>query len=373
MKIAIQAADLDSSRIDGTRVYLLNILKYLGKISKSDEFIIYHKKKFNTELIPAKFSNYIIRKIFFPIFWTQIKFAWDIQKNKVDALWMPMHNIPFFKNRKIKTVVTIHDLAFKQFSETFPKKDLFKLNFLTNLAVRKSDKIIAVSKSTKKDILKFYPKISPKKIKVIYHGFNAELFQKKYHQKKINKTLTRYRLHTTKYILYVGAIQPKKNLKTLIKAFELFKKNNANSELKLVLSGGKAWNWKETVDAVENSSERNDIILTGRVSFNEISILYKNASIFVFPSLYEGFGIPILEAFATKVPVITSKNSSLEEVGGDAVEYFDSLDAKDLSVKIKNILDNEMLRKEMIKKGIAQLKKFSWEKCTRETLNFIKE
>ena len=178
MKIAIQAADLDNSRIDGTRVYLLNTLKYFGNLSKEDDFFIYHKKDFNPELAPPSFPNYIIKKIYSPFLWTQTRFAWDTRRDKVDVIWMPMHNAPLFKCKKIKTVITIHDLAFKKFPKTFPRWDLFKLNFLTNLAIRKADKIIAVSKSTKNDILKFYPHVAEDRVKVIYHGFDRELFQK---------------------------------------------------------------------------------------------------------------------------------------------------------------------------------------------------
>lgn len=371
MKIAIQAADLDHSRIDGTRVYILNVLKYFGKISQKDEFFIYHRKEFNKELIPSKFSNYIIRKIWSPFLWTQTGFVWGIRRDKVDRLWMPMHNIPIFRSKKIKTFVTVHDLAFKRFSDTFPKNDLWKLNFLLDRAVKGADKLIAVSESTKKDILEFYPKISPENIKVIYHGFDAELFQKEHHEEETNNVLKSYRLKSKNYLLYVGAIQPRKNLVTLVEAFEKLKQENED-DLKLVLCGGKSWCWEKTIEAVEKSSVKKDIVLTDRVPFEELSVLYQNASIFVFPSLYEGFGIPVLESFASKVPVVVAKNSSLEEVGGDAVEYFNDSNASDLSVKIKKVLRNEELQKMMINKGEKQLRKFSWEKCARETLEFLK-
>ncbi|MFA6183621.1 MAG: glycosyltransferase family 1 protein [Parcubacteria group bacterium] len=371
MKIAIQAADLDNKRIDGTRVYLLNVLKYLGKLSPKDEFIIYHKNNFNSELIPAIFPNYNIKKLKFFKLWTQTRFAFNIWKDKVDILWMPMHNIPLLKNKNLKTIVTIHDLAFKQFPKTFPKKDLFKLNLLTDLAIKKSDKLIAVSYSTKRDILKFYPEIKKDKIKVIYHGFDAELYQREFYQEIIDKTLESYKLRAKKYILYVGAIQPRKNLKTLVEAFEIFKKENKNN-IKLVLAGGRAWSWQESMDSIEKSPERDNIILTGRIPFDDLSILQQNATIFIFPSLYEGFGIPVLEAFAAGTPVILARNSSLEEVGGEAAKYFDSLDSKELAQKINEVVNSSELQKEMIAKGKQQLKKFSWEKCAKETLEFIK-
>ena len=155
MKIAIQAADLDAPRIDGTRVYILNLLKYFGKLDSSSQFLIYHKNKFNPELAPPSFSNYKITAKSLPCLWTQIRFAGMIWKDKPDVLWMPMHNMPIIRRKGMKTVVTIHDLAFKYFPETFTKKDLFKINLLTKLAVTYADKIITISESSKKDILKF--------------------------------------------------------------------------------------------------------------------------------------------------------------------------------------------------------------------------
>jgi len=372
MKIAIQAADLDNKRIDGTRVYLLNVLRYLGKISPKDTFLIYHKNNFNPELAPPNFSNYLVKKLKFFKFWTQTRFASNIWKDKADILWMPMHNIPFLRRKNLKTIVTIHDLAFKQFPETFPKKELFQLNLLTGLAINKADKIIAVSKSTKSDILKFYPKIKADKIRVIYHGFDGDLYQSTFQDNFKAETLKKYGLKSKKYMLYVGAIQPRKNLKTLVRAFEIYKKENKN-DFKLVIAGGRAWCWEDTIEAVEKSFVRDSIVLTGRISFENLAILQQNAIIFVFPSLYEGFGIPILEAFAAGIPVVASRNSSLEEVGGEAVEYFESSNEKELSQKIAKVIGNPELQKNMISEGFEQLNKFSWEKCAEETLDFLKK
>jgi glycosyltransferase involved in cell wall biosynthesis len=296
MKIAIQAADLDAKRIDGTRVYILNLLRYFGRLDSKSQFAIYHKNEFNPELTPPDFSNYEIVTKNLSTFWTQICFAWELKKNRPDVLWMPMHNVPIFRSRKIKTFVTIHDLAFKYFPQTFSFWERFKINFLTWLAVRFSDKIITISESSKKDILKFYPSISQDKIKVIYHGFDGEFFGKKVLENDAKIILQKFDLKKEEYLLYVGAIQPRKNLIVLIEAFEKSKKENPN--LKLVLAGEKAWLFRETENRIEKSVYKKDIIVTGTLKFSEIKILYQNAGIFIFPSLYEGFGIPILEAFA---------------------------------------------------------------------------
>ncbi len=383
MRIAIQAADLDHPRIDGTRVYLLNMLRRFGNLSPKDEFLIFHQRDFNPELAPPDFPNYKIVKISSPLFWTQTRFAFEIFKNNPDVLWMPMHNAPLFRRKKLKLITTIHDLAYKYFPDNFPKKDLLELNLLGNWAIKNSDKIIAVSQSTKNDILKFYPKIKTDKIKVIHHGFDADLFQKEISRDKTDNILSKFKIlnfppgrdsakAVTKFILYVGAIQPRKNLRILIEAFNLYKKGGYEKDLKLVLAGGKAWMWEEIFKSIKKSPHREDIVVTGTIPFEEIAVLYKNARLFVFPSLYEGFGIPLLEAFAAGIPVVSSKNSSLWEVGGEAARYFDSSSSFDLCRKMREVSEDDELRKKLIKKGREQIKKFSWDKCAGETLEYLK-
>lgn len=371
MRIAIQAADLDADRIDGTRVYILNCLKYFGKLDPSSDFLIYHKHNFNPELTPPSFPNYQIIKKTLPYFWTQTRFAGHVWKEKPDVLWMPMHNMPVIKKKGLKTVVTIHDLAFKYFPETFTKKDLWKINFLTRLAVTHADKIITISQSSKKDILKFYPKVKPENIQVISHGFDKELYSTGRNAEKENQVRKKYGI-SGPYLIYIGAIQPRKNLEKLVEAFEILKKSELNSDLKLVLVGEKAWLSESIFKKIENSPNKKDIICPGRVCFDELVSLLQGADVFAFPSVYEGFGIPILEAMASRVPVVCANNSSLPEVGGEAVLYFDGNSSADLADNISKILESSELKKDLIEKGLEQIKKFSWEKTARETLEYLK-
>jgi glycosyltransferase involved in cell wall biosynthesis len=373
MKIAIQAADLDAERIDGTRVYIKNLLEHFGKLDTSSQFLIYHKNHFNPELTPPDFSNYKIIKKSWPIFWTQMRLSSSLIREKPDVLWMPMHNIPYFKPKNIKTVVTIHDLAFKYFPECFTKWELWKLNFLAKMAIQKSDKIITISESSKNDILKFYPKIKAEKIKVISHGFSKEVFEKETDPEVLVQLLESFKLQTKSYLLYVGAIQPRKNLSVLIEAFEKVKNDEKYKDLKLVLAGEKAWMWEEVFRKINSSQYKNDIITPGKIKFEEVGNLMRGAAVFCFPSLYEGFGLPILEAFAARVPVVSANNSSLPEVAGDAALYFEGKDSQMLTQNLKSVLENADLRNDLIQKGIKQAEKFSWEKCARETLEYLKE
>lgn len=371
MKIAIQAADLDSNRIDGTRVYILNLLKYFGRLDTASEFLIYHKSKFNPELAPPDFPNYRIIKKSWPAFWTQMRLAHSLWKDKPDILWMPMHNIPYLKPKEIRTVVTIHDLAFKYFPEYFTRKELFKLNLLARLAIEKSDRIITISQSSKEDILKFYPKVKSEKIKVIYHGFDREMFNEEWNLEREHEIVGKLGIDG-RYILYVGAIQPRKNLGVLIEAFEKIKADSGREGLKLVLAGEKAWLWQDVFEKINGSIHKKDIITTGKMKFSELGHLMRGAEVFCFPSLYEGFGIPILEAFASSVPVVCASNSSLPEVAGDAALYFNGRDSEELARKLEDILEDEKLKKDLIQKGLRQIEKFSWEKCAQETLDCIK-
>jgi glycosyltransferase involved in cell wall biosynthesis len=377
MNIAIHASDLDHDRLDGTRVYLFNMLKNFGKLDQKNSFLIYHQDEFNPQLVPPPFSNYMVKKIPFPLMWTQTRFAFEIFRDAPDVLWMPVHNIPICRKKNLKVVVTIHDLAFKIFPDYFTKKDLTKLNKLSDLAISAADHIIAVSYSTKNDILKFYPQINTDKITVVYHGFDPELFQREISQNESEKVLSKFKIpaspagrQNSKFILYVGAIQPRKNLEVLIDAFEKIKEKNP--ELKLVFAGAPAWKYQETLDKIATSKFSDDIIVTGNLDFEKISILYQNAKMFVFPSLYEGFGIPVLEAMAAKTPVILASNSSLMEAGGEAALYFETENSANLANCMQKIIEDCEFEKKLIQQGLDHVKSFSWEKCARETLDILR-
>ncbi|HIP49152.1 MAG TPA: glycosyltransferase family 1 protein, partial [Lutibacter sp.] len=321
---------------------------------------------------------------------------------------------PLYTGGGIKYVVTIHDLAFKFFPDHFPLIDKLKINFYTDIAIKKADKIIAISKSTKKDIIKLYPRIDAGKIEVVHHGFDRENFRREFNEKEVELFLRKYNLvqnvgdskslkfeskvhkvckvesqqpavvtskknrsnvtNRADYLLYVGAIQPRKDLVTLIRSFEDLKRDEfgGHADLKLVLAGEVAWKSDSTVEAVKTSEFTKDIIMTGRVSFKELALFYRFAKVFVFPSLYEGFGIPLLEAMTSKTPVVVADNSSLGEVGGGAVLKFKSGDTEELTAQIKKLLDNEDLQQEMIERGLSRIEKFSWEKCANKTLKVIK-
>lgn len=369
MRIAIQASDLDHPRIDGTRVYLKELLKRFGPLAREDQFLLYHARDFNPALAPPKFSNYLEKRRSFPKAWMQTRFAWEVFQEKPEKLFLPIQAAPLFLPKNLDVTATIHDLAFKKYPQTFPKQILWKLNFLLDVVVHRAQKLIAVSESTKWDLLEFFPKLSPDRIKVIHHGFDAALFGTKVTGEELASFLKSYRLQPKAYALYVGALQPRKNIVRLIQAFE--KARTQQPGMQLVLVGEPAWLSGGIVKAAKESRYAQDIHLIGQVSFEELRLWYQGARLFAFPSLYEGFGIPILEAFASAIPVLTAHNSSLPEVAGDAALYADAENVSDIALKLAELWDNERLRRDLTAKGQERVGLFSWDRCAQETLRYI--
>ncbi len=342
----------------GVSVYTLNLLRYFQKQADKDcQFKIFLKKQplkslpkenryFQYEVIPGK------------LLWSQIFLPFRLYlKKDIDVFFSPAHYSPRFC--PVPNIVTIHDLSFLFYPDDFLKTDLIKLRQWTQYSIKKAKKIIAVSKTTKNDIVKFYH-VPENKVEVVYNGYEKKV--KSYQSSLVKKV--------GNYFLYVGTLQPRKNIITLIYAFQLFKQ--LNQDFKLVIVGKKGWLYKEIFDRVEKLGLKDQVVFTDYVDDKQLASLYQRAFCFVLPSFYEGFGIPILEAMSFGCPVITSFTSSLPEIGGDACLYFNPHDPNDLFEKMKLLRENQNLRKEMIKKGRERIKLFSWEKCGEETLKIIK-
>ncbi|OGK22980.1 hypothetical protein A2954_03820 [Candidatus Roizmanbacteria bacterium RIFCSPLOWO2_01_FULL_37_12] len=345
----------------GVSVYTLKLLEYFQKKATADQqFIVFLKNKPGIDL-PVENEFYKYDLIRGNILWSQTFLPLELYKRKalgqdIKVFFSPAHYIPRFC--PIPSVVTVHDLSYFYHPDEFLKKDLFQLKNWTKYSVEKAKKIIAVSKTTKKDVVKFY-QISEEKIEVIYNGYERKA--------KSEKSKTKSPLN--KYILYVGTLQPRKNINTLIEAFSLFKKNNP--EFKLIIVGKKGWLFDHIFKKVEELNLSKVVLFKGYVSEEVLSTLYQNAFCFVLPSLYEGFGIPILEAMSFDCPVISSFTSSLPEIGGDACLYFDPKNPGELAEKLSELSNNRKLRSELIKKGKERIKFFSWQKCAADTLKIL--
>ncbi|MDZ7611371.1 MAG: glycosyltransferase family 1 protein [Candidatus Moranbacteria bacterium] len=373
MNIAIDCADLDYDRIDGTRVYIKNLLDQFGRLDTESKFVLYHKNKFNSLLKPEIFPNYQEKRINYPFWWTQTGFGFELRWDKPDVCWMPIQQVPFLAPKKTKMAVTIHDLAFKVFPDSFPLLDRRKLDFFTETAVKRADKLIAVSEATKRDILKYYPKkVKEEKISVVYHGVDKNNFTCNSNKSKQTKILDRRKLKNAKYLLYVGAIQPRKNIEVLVEAFEKIKEQKEHQELKLVIVGKEAWKSEKTMARIRRSPCKSGIVIIRDADFQELPAFYQNAEVFILPSLYEGFGLPLLEAFACGTPAVVADNSSLAEIAADAALKFLAYEPDSLKNQLERILSDSKIRKKMIQSGKERVKQFSWKKCAKKTLEEIK-
>jgi glycosyltransferase involved in cell wall biosynthesis len=241
--------------------------------------------------------------------------------------------------------------------------------------VKNADKIIAISRSTARDLNEMYG-VPSYKIKVIYHGYDKNIFHLPGREEllKVGAVKEKYKIPPrAKYLIYVGAIQPRKNLGVLVSAFERIKTLHAFKDWKLVLAGSDAWLMDDLKKQIGDSIWRKDIIMTGNFAIKDLPYLLWGAELFVFPTLYEGFGIPILEAMACGVPVITAKNSSLVEAAGNNALFFDTGKIGDLAATIKELHSSDQKMKLLKNKGLAWVKNFDWDKTARETYECLME
>ncbi len=318
----------------GTENYSYQLLKALIKIDRKNRYIVYTRKT-----IPWR------------RFWTQGGLALQTFKDRLDVLFVPAHTLPLIKRPGLKTVVTVHDLG----SEYLPQMHQFKqrlyLSFMQRYQLNSATRIIAVSKVTKNDLVEKIG-IDPKKIEVIYEGYDKEKF-------KYQKSNSKY----GKYFLFVGTVQPRKNLERIIKA--LAKLND-----KLLIVGSRGWLSDEIYKLPKKLGIEDSVKFLGYVPDEKLPALYSGAAALVFPSLFEGFGLPILEAQACGCPVITSNISSMPEVAGKGAILVNPYSVDDI-VKGMERVAREGERVKLIKRGFENVKRFSWEKCARETLKVL--
>ncbi|MCK4919192.1 MAG: glycosyltransferase family 4 protein [Candidatus Pacebacteria bacterium] len=374
MIIGIDIRMLARGTRSGIEEYTINLLSNMLKMDRNIQYKLFYNgyKKVDLKYDFLKLSNVELKELKIPNRLLDFSFQYfsypkvDKLLGGVDVFFSPhIFSAPVSKN--CKTVTTFHDLSFENHKEFYSLgKNYWHFSMNPKKKARKSDKIIAVSNSTKNDLTKIY-KIDFEKIKVVYSGINQEQGVEN-NESEVRK---KYKL-PEKYILYLGTIEPRKNIVSIIRAFEKLKYNTKDKDLKLVIAGSKGWLYKNVFEVAENSKYKKDIIFTGFVDDEDKSVLYKLAGIFVYPSFYEGFGFPPLEAMQNKTPVITSNLSSLSEAVGDAAIMVNPYNIDELARAMENLLSDENLKNNLIEKGIQQTKKFSWQKCAEETLDVLK-
>lgn len=272
---------------------------------------------------------------------------------------------------KGKVITTIHDMTYELYPETMDKRNLKRIKDDIKYSVDRADKIITVSESSKNDIIKFL-NIDESKIEIVYNGVDYDKFNKSYTEDIKLRVIKKYNLPQD-YILYMGTLEPRKNIDSIIEGFALLKEQKRFDNMKLVIAGKKGWLFENIFDLVNKLGLKNQVIFTDYVDEIDKPIIYNMAKLFVFPSLYEGFGIPVLEAMASSVPVITSNVSSLPEVAGDAAILVEPKDIESIAKNMIKVLSDKDLKNELVRKGHIQAQKFTWEASAEKLYNIYKE
>lgn len=352
--------------------YAQQLINGLATIDRENEYTLFINKKISGQ-IHVDNPRYHIKVVRTPpgkyASWNQIYFSFykkEIQA--LDLLHSPVTPLPLLLSKKIKTVVTLHDLTWKFFPENFKPEGVIWWRFAWPKSLKKSNHIVVDSERTKEDILKFYG-IPEEKITVIYPYISFHFFETSSEKLKIVKN--KYVL-PERYILYMGALRKNKNLESLLRAYQILKKEK-NISQKLVLAGPKEWGNEIIFSEITRLNLQNEVIITGSISDDDLPLIYKGADVFVFPSLYEGFGYPPLEAMVCKTPVVVSNVSSLPEIVGDAGLYFDPLNLRDMAEKIYQVLSSPSLAEKLKNLGFKRMKEFSMEKTIQKYLEVYKK
>jgi glycosyltransferase involved in cell wall biosynthesis len=360
MKIAVNTRLLLKDKLDGIGWFSYETLKRITKKHKEHEFLFIFDRKFSDEFIFSdNITPYVISpQSRHPFLW-YMYFEWSttnfLKKHNPDLYFSPDGWISL--KTQTKTLDVIHDINFEHNPEHLPylyRK--YYLNYFPKFA-QKSSRIATVSEFTKQDIVEKY-NILPEKIDVVYNGANIKYSPISESEKEATK---KQYSNNADYFLFIGTIHRRKNLHNLIIAFDKLKKSTSNNT-KLLVVGAVMWGAKELEDTLSKITCKNDIIFTGRANENELHKIISSSLAMVYPSFFEGFGIPILEAMYCEVPVITSNTTSMPEVGGDAAIYIEPSSVDSITDALTKIEKSPELRKELVEKGKIQREKFSWDK-----------
>lgn len=422
MKIGIDASRANKAHKTGTEWYSYYLIRWIAKMDDQNEYILYVDKPlegglmdltidqyqddgdikaptFNDkgeQVIKSKYNNFRVKILRWPFsyLWTQIRMSFEMIFNKPDVLFIPSHTLPFIHPKK--SVVTIHDIGFELNTALYEDEAIARgrvggilnklvkiftlgkyrasvidyLRWSTRFALKHAKKIITVSDFSKKEIVNFY-NIKSEKIEVVHNGYNSFLYKKNTDEKREKEILDLYGIEKP-YFFYVGRIEKKKNIPLLIESFSEVRIRNNDIHEKLVLVGDASFGYDETKYIITSFEMANEVIMPGWIRECHLPIIYSAATAFVFPSNYEGFGIPLLQAMSCEVPIIASNTSSIPEVVKDAALLVNPTDKLEIMKALKSLATNSDLREALVNKGKQRVLAFSWEKTAKDTLNLLK-
>jgi glycosyltransferase involved in cell wall biosynthesis len=345
----------------GIGTYIRNLLQELARMDHETEFVILGRPEDsvavttlgeNFRVVKETAGNYSLAE--------QVKIPLDLRRERVDLFHAPHYVLPPLV--RCPSVVTIHDCIHLMFPQYLPNRwSLAYARTSITLAARRSTRVLTVSESSKRDILR-YVDIPPGKIDVIYNAYD-ERFRDEPNEEAVARVRERFQLQD-QFVLYAGNVKPHKNLERLIEAFHLVRSRGLD-HLKLVLIGDEISKYTALRRAVHRHQLHKYVRFLGFLPLDTLAVLYRLAGVFVFPSLYEGFGLPPLEAMASGTPVVTSNVSSLPEVAGDAAVLVDPYNASAIADGIYRVLTDDSLRQDLKRRGLERATQFSWESSVR--------
>lgn len=358
MHIAIDASRTTRAQRTGTENYALKLIRVLLDLDTTNRYTLYFRDPPQPGLFPIK-SNVQLKVIPFPRLWTHLRFATALFKDQPDLTFVPAHTLPIlFPGR---AVVTVHDLGYRLFPQAHTTFSRLYLDLSTRYSAARAHLILADSQATAADLPKFYG-TNAAKICVVYPGVEA---LERATPAQIAAVRQKYGL-PERYFLFLGTLQPRKNINRLIEAYQQWRVAHLDENIGLVLAGRKGW---------LSESLRLDtpgVIVTGYVDDNDVAALYSGALALTFPSLYEGFGFPVIEAMRCGTPVLTANTSSLPELAADAALTVDPLDVNAIAQGIAQLAADADLRADLIERGKRNAERFTWQAAAETILKLFK-
>ena len=365
MRIGIDCRSMQTR--GGIAVYTHNLVKNLLIQDKFNDYVLFFDASYSQELKKHTEQEncsvkYFPKKIWghgLPFLYSHYRVSNFLNKQNLDVFHAPTGSLPFFYRGR--AVITIHDLAIYKHPEWFPAGQWFAKRIVVPKSLKRAKMIIAVSEATERDLQDLFHIPKPK-IKVIYEGgLDLARVAKKLENKGQD------------YILTISTLEPRKNLTRLIEAFGLYYRKNHQNKLKLVIVGGEGWKFKEIYQTVADLGLQKQVIFTGFVSEKRKITLLQGARALVFPSFYEGFGLPVVEAMSLGVPVICGQNSALGEICDNAAYFIDPYSAPSIAQGLRKVLGDRDLQSKLKVKGLKRAENFSWRKCARQTMEIYKQ
>jgi len=364
LHIAIDAHSV-GAQLGGNESYATNLIEALAEIDRANSYTLYVTKQTAVDRFANRWPNFKVKRTLphTPLVRIPLTLSKELRRHPVDVLHVQYTAPPF---APCPVVVTIHDLSFEHLPETFNRRSVAQLRFTVRRTARKAARILTSSEFSRRDIIETYA-INPDRIAVTALAAPTH-FAPVENETKLKEIRESYGIERD-YILSLGSIQPRKNLVRLIEAYLCLRRIRPESKLpQLVLAGKRGWLDSETFHAADREGCGRDILFTGYVPERDLPALYSGAISFVYPSFFEGFGLPVVEAMQCGVPVIAGNQTSLPEVVGDAGLLFDPFDTKALSDALGRVIDDSELRKTLRAKGLERAKNFNWKTTAQLTL-----